>query len=91
MKIALLADGSLVGLRLLAFIVLYLLVEDGFTRPPLFRAVARYFAGLDGTKNFAAHFTSYAFAKQCRLRLARKLPASRSKLQRNADFEFPLR
>ncbi len=37
--------------------------EDGFIKPPLFRAVARYFLGLDGTlKDFAKHFAAHLSA-----------------------------
>ena len=38
--------------------------EDGFIKPPLFRAIARYFLGLDTTlKDFAQHFTAHLAAK----------------------------
>jgi len=38
--------------------------EDGFIKPPLFRAVARYFLGLDGTlKDFAQNFGRHLAAK----------------------------
>lgn len=36
------------------------LTEDGFIGPPLFRAVARWFIGLDATmKDFASHFEKH--------------------------------
>ena len=40
------------------------LTEDGFIKPPLFRAIARYFIGLDATmKDFEKHFTARLAAK----------------------------
>ncbi|HWA09400.1 MAG TPA: SRPBCC domain-containing protein [Opitutaceae bacterium] len=40
------------------------LTEDGFIKPPLFRAVARYFIGLDATmKDFESHLTARLAAK----------------------------
>ena len=38
--------------------------EDGFIKPPLFRAIARYFIGLDATmKDFEKHFTARLASK----------------------------
>ena len=40
------------------------LTEDGFIKPPLFRAIARYFIGLDATmKDFEKNFTVRLAAK----------------------------